>query len=141
MIRTRILKVVPTLMCGGTENQFMTLGRRLDRSRFDVEFACLRRWGPFVDELGELGIPLREYQVTSFRSVHSLALQARLAHQISAGPSTITIASARTSPVCRWRIKARGPSFWPTGDSCPITPVSQRSPRSVTPAARSARSA
>ena len=26
----RILKVVPTLMCGGTENQFMTLSRRLD---------------------------------------------------------------------------------------------------------------
>jgi L-malate glycosyltransferase len=83
--RTRILKVVPTLMCGGTENQFMTLGRRLDRSRFDVGFACLRRWGPFVDELGELGIPLREYQVTSFRSVHSLALQARLARQIFHG--------------------------------------------------------
>jgi len=83
--RTRILKVVPTLMCGGTENQFMTLGRLLDRSRFDVGFACLRRWGPFVDELGQLGIPLREYQVATFRSVHSLAQQARLARQISHG--------------------------------------------------------
>jgi glycosyltransferase involved in cell wall biosynthesis len=83
--RTRILKVVPTLMCGGTENQFMTLGRLLDRSRFDVAFACLRRWGPFVDELGQLGIPLREYQVATFRSVHSLAQQARLARQISHG--------------------------------------------------------
>jgi len=38
-------------MCGGTENQFMTLARMLDRVRFDVEFACLRRWGGFVDEL------------------------------------------------------------------------------------------
>jgi glycosyltransferase involved in cell wall biosynthesis len=83
--RTRILKVVPTLMCGGTENQFMTLGRLLDRSRFDVGFACLRRWGPFVDELGQLGIPLREYQVATFRSMHSLAQQARLARQISHG--------------------------------------------------------
>ena len=85
MTRTRILKVVPTLMCGGTENQFMTLGRRLDRSRFDLAFACLRRWGPFVDELGALGIPLREYQVATFRSVHALAQQARLARQISRG--------------------------------------------------------
>ena len=85
MSRTRILKVVPTLMCGGTENQFMTLGRLLDRTRFDVGFACLRRWGPFVDELGQLGIPLREYQVATFRSVHSLAQQARLARQISHG--------------------------------------------------------
>jgi L-malate glycosyltransferase len=83
--RTRVLKVVPTLMCGGTENQFMTLGRLIDRSRFDMSFACLRRWGPFVDELDELGIPLREYQVATFRSVHSLAQQARLARQISHG--------------------------------------------------------
>ena len=70
-------------MCGGTENQFMTLGRLIDRSRFDVAFACLRRWGPFVDELGQLGIPLEEYQVATFRSVHALAQQARLARQIA----------------------------------------------------------
>ena len=85
MTRTRILKVVPTLMCGGTENQFMTLGRLLDRSRFDLTFACLRRWGPFVEELGQLGIPLREYRVATFRSVHALAQQARLARQIARG--------------------------------------------------------
>jgi len=63
----------------------MTLGRLIDRSRFDVAFACLRRWGPFVEELGQLGIPLREYQVATFRSVHALAQQARLARQISRG--------------------------------------------------------
>jgi glycosyltransferase involved in cell wall biosynthesis len=85
MTPARILKVVPTLMCGGTENQFMTLGRMLDRSRFDVGFACLRRWGPFVEELHQLGIPLREYQIATFRSVHALAQQARLARQISRG--------------------------------------------------------
>jgi glycosyltransferase involved in cell wall biosynthesis len=79
----RILKVVPTLMCGGTENQFMTLGRMIDRSRFDVTFACLRRWGPFVDELGQLGIPLHEYPIATFRSVQALAQQARLARQIA----------------------------------------------------------
>jgi hypothetical protein len=45
MSGARVLKVVPTLMCGGTENQFMMLARGLDRSRFDIEFACLRRWG------------------------------------------------------------------------------------------------
>ena len=85
MTRTRVLNVVPTLMCGGTENQFMTLSRMIDRSRFDVGFACLRRWGPFVDELGRLGIPLQEYQVATFRSVNALAQQARLARQIARG--------------------------------------------------------
>jgi glycosyltransferase involved in cell wall biosynthesis len=78
----RVLNVVPTLMCGGTENQFMALGRLLDRTRFDLEFACLRRWGPFVDELVERRIPLTEYQVATFRSVHALAQQARLARHI-----------------------------------------------------------
>ena len=83
MINARILNVVPTLMCGGTENQFMTLSRRLDPSRFDVEFACLRRWGPFVQELADRRIPLAEYQVTTFRSVQAFAQQARLMRHIA----------------------------------------------------------
>ena len=76
MTRARILKVVPTLMCGGTEHQFMMLARLLDRGRFDLEFACLRRWGPFLQEIAERRIPLSEYRVTTFRSVrvpHRLA--------------------------------------------------------------------
>jgi glycosyltransferase involved in cell wall biosynthesis len=78
----RVLNVVPTLMCGGTENQFMTLARMLDRVRFDVEFACLRRWGGFVDELLERNIPLTEYPVPTFRSLAALAQQARLTQHI-----------------------------------------------------------
>jgi glycosyltransferase involved in cell wall biosynthesis len=78
----RVLNVVPTLMCGGTENQFMALARSLDRTRFDVEFACLRRWGGFVDELVARRIPLTEYPVPTFRSVTALAQQARLARHI-----------------------------------------------------------
>jgi glycosyltransferase involved in cell wall biosynthesis len=77
-----VLNVVPTLMCGGTENQFMTLARQLDRTRFDVEFACLRRWGGFVDELIERRIPLTEYSVSTFRSVSAVRQQARLARHI-----------------------------------------------------------
>jgi glycosyltransferase involved in cell wall biosynthesis len=77
-----VLNVVPTLMCGGTENQFMTLARQLDRTRFDVEFACLRRWGGFVDELHERRIPLTEYPVPTFRSVTAFRQQARLVRHI-----------------------------------------------------------
>lgn len=83
MINARILNVVPTLMCGGTENQFMTLSRRLDPALFDVEFACLRRWGPFVQELADRRIPLSEYPVTTFRSVQAIAQQARLVRHIA----------------------------------------------------------
>jgi glycosyltransferase involved in cell wall biosynthesis len=81
--RIRLLNVVATLMCGGTENQFMSLGRSLDPRRFDLEFACLRRRGGFVHELAERRIPLLEYNVATFRSVKALALQARLARHIA----------------------------------------------------------
>ena len=82
MTTARVLNVVPTLMCGGTENQFMALARTLDRTRFDVEFACLRRWGGFVEELEQRSIPLTEYPVATFRSVTALAQQARLVRHI-----------------------------------------------------------
>src|SRR4051794_24006725 len=78
----RLLKVVPTFMCGGTENQFMTLSRSLDRSRFDLEFACLRRWGAFAEEIDQRRIPLLECNVTSFRSISALVQQARLARHV-----------------------------------------------------------
>jgi glycosyltransferase involved in cell wall biosynthesis len=79
----RLLKVVPTFMCGGTENQFMALGRSLDPSRFALEFACLRRWGAFADEVEQRQIPLLECNVTSFRSVSAISQQARLARHIA----------------------------------------------------------
>ena len=81
MTGIRLMNVVPTLLCGGTETQFMTLARALDR-RFHVRFACLRRSGPFVDELAERGIPLDEYRVATFRSIDALKQQIRFARDV-----------------------------------------------------------
>ena len=39
----RLLKIVPTLLCGGTENQAITLARSLHEQGFSLEVACLRR--------------------------------------------------------------------------------------------------
>ena len=75
------MNVVPTLLCGGTENQFMTLARSLDE-RFNVRFACLRRWGPFAEELSDRGIPLEEYRVKTFRSLNALRQQVRFARDV-----------------------------------------------------------
>jgi L-malate glycosyltransferase len=80
--RVRLLKVVTTLMCGGTEHQFMALGRSLDPGRFALEFACLRRTGGFVAELDARRIPLREYGISTFFSVKAIAQQARLARDL-----------------------------------------------------------
>jgi len=82
-VSTRILNVVPTLMCGGTENQFMALARQLDPQRFEIEFACLRRWGPFVQEVTDRKMALTEYPVRTFRSIQALRQQARLARHIT----------------------------------------------------------
>ena len=79
----RLLKVVPTFMCGGTENQFMALGRSLDPNRFELEFACMRRWGAFRDEIVARHIPLLECNVTSFRSLSALRQQVRLARYVT----------------------------------------------------------
>lgn len=78
----RLLKIVPTLLCGGTENQFMTLGASLSTRRFQVELACLRRLGPFVAEAARRSLPLREYPIDTFRSARTLLQQARLARDI-----------------------------------------------------------
>src|SRR2546421_10735162 len=79
----RLLNVVATLMCGGTEGQMMTLCRSLDTKRFDLEFACLRRVGPFVKEIEDQGLPLTEYRFSSFRSVSALRQQMKLARYVS----------------------------------------------------------
>jgi glycosyltransferase involved in cell wall biosynthesis len=81
-VKIRLLNVVPTLLCGGTETQFMTLARSLDSDRFDVRFACLRQWGPFVDELAQRHIPLREYPVTTFLGLNAVKQQARFARDV-----------------------------------------------------------
>jgi glycosyltransferase involved in cell wall biosynthesis len=78
----RVLKVVPTLLCGGTENQFMTLTRSLDASRFAISFACLRQIGPFVNELHAREIPMQAYPISSFCSLGAVRQQLRFARQV-----------------------------------------------------------
>jgi glycosyltransferase involved in cell wall biosynthesis len=83
-VSIRVLTVVPTLMCGGTENQALALGHGLDTDRFDVEYACLRRFGPFIEAIESRQIPLTEYPINSFLSLGALAQQARLVRHIAA---------------------------------------------------------
>lgn len=121
MSSIRLMNVVPTLLCGGTENHFMTLSRSLDEKRFDLRFACLRRWGPFVTELTERKIPLVEYRVATFRSMNALWQQARFAryltqhaiqivHSYSFYGNVFAVPPARfAAPVVIASIRDRGP--------------------------------
>jgi L-malate glycosyltransferase len=122
----RVLKVVPTLLCGGTESQFMTLSRSLNGRRFQVELACLRRVGPFVAEAAERGMPLYEYPIGTFRSARAIAQQVRFAsdimrrrieivHAYSFYGNVFAIPPARlaAAPVVIASIRDRGPYLTP----------------------------
>jgi glycosyltransferase involved in cell wall biosynthesis len=61
----------------------MTLARALAAGRFQMEFACLRRWGPFVSELEARQVPLTEYRIATFRSARALLQQIKLARHIA----------------------------------------------------------
>jgi glycosyltransferase involved in cell wall biosynthesis len=122
----RLLKIVPTLLCGGTENQFMTLGTSLSTRGFQVELACLRRLGPFVDEAARRNLPLHEYPIDTFRSARALLQQGRLArdivrrrieivHAYSFYGNVFAIPPARlaAAPVVIASIRDRGPYLTP----------------------------
>jgi glycosyltransferase involved in cell wall biosynthesis len=79
----RLLKVVPTLMSGGTEGQVMNLCRSLDPGQFSLELACLRRIGPYVQEVAAQRIPLTEYRIASFRSAGTFVQQSKFVRHLS----------------------------------------------------------
>ncbi len=78
----RLLKIVPTLLCGGTENQAITLARSLHGRGFSLEVACLRRLGPHVEEINDRGIPLSEYPIPGFYSFAALVQAAKFARHV-----------------------------------------------------------
>jgi glycosyltransferase involved in cell wall biosynthesis len=78
----RLLKIVPTLLCGGTENQAITLARSLHEQGFSLEVACLRRVGPFVKQLADRGIPLSEYPLPGFYSFAALVQKVKFTRHL-----------------------------------------------------------
>jgi glycosyltransferase involved in cell wall biosynthesis len=77
--KIRILEIVTSFQVGGTERQFVLLTRNLDRSRFEVSVACIRRSGQYLDGLESEGIPVTEHGFTSLAGMSVLRQQARLA--------------------------------------------------------------
>ena len=78
----RVLKFVAAFGWGGTERQFVNLAIGLDKSRFEVRFGCLRRFGAMLDELAAAQIPVDDYGVFRLRSPRAIAAQIRLARDI-----------------------------------------------------------
>jgi glycosyltransferase involved in cell wall biosynthesis len=82
--RIRILKVLNHFFIGGTERQFLYVANGLDRSRFAVDVACLRRDGPLIDSLST-DMTIHTYPVAgSFYRARSILSQFRLLKDIRA---------------------------------------------------------
>jgi glycosyltransferase involved in cell wall biosynthesis len=64
--------VMPSFEPGGTERQMIELIRRLDRRRWDVHVACLRRSGAWLERVDGCA-PIVEFPVRSFRRPDALA--------------------------------------------------------------------
>ena len=75
----RLLKAVTVFAPGGTEGQVHNFVRTMDHSRFDLRFACLKKWGCYLKELEERQIPVEEYRIKSLYKPDTLRLQLRLA--------------------------------------------------------------
>jgi glycosyltransferase involved in cell wall biosynthesis len=80
--RIRLMKFVTLFGFGGTERQFVNLGLALDSQRFALEYACMRRWGHFLEELSSRGIALAEYPIHRLFGPGALRQQLRLARHI-----------------------------------------------------------
>lgn len=78
----KVLKLLPVFACGGTERQVVNLVRTIDRSRFALEFACLKRWGHFLEEIEERGIPVSEYPISRLYGPRTLRQQIRFGRQL-----------------------------------------------------------
>ena len=61
--RIRLLYVAGNFVTGGAERHLLEMWRRLDRTRFDVRIACLRREGAFTPQVEALGLPITDLEV------------------------------------------------------------------------------
>jgi L-malate glycosyltransferase len=78
----RLLQFVSVFAIGGTERQVVNLAQGLDRSRFDLHFACFNRWGAFLEDIEATGGPLTEYRIDCLYSAKTLRQQLRFARNL-----------------------------------------------------------
>lgn len=78
----KLMKMLTIFGCGGTERQVINLVKGLDKCRFDLRFACLSKWGQFLQDIEARDIPVEEFPIKSLYKPHTLLQQARLARYL-----------------------------------------------------------
>lgn len=56
--RVRLLYVAANFVTGGAERHLLEMWSRIDRTRFEVRIACLKREGAFTERVEGLGLPV-----------------------------------------------------------------------------------
>lgn len=75
----RILKMITIFAFGGTERQVVNLVTRLDRSKFNLEMACMKKSGQFLNEINQDQIPVSEFPINCLYKPGTFMQQARFA--------------------------------------------------------------
>lgn len=115
------MKIVTNFGSGGTEGQVHNLIKVLDHQRFDLQFACLKKFGLFLDEVERLQIPVREFPISSFldprtqwqlwkMAAYMRAERVQIAHSYNFYSNVMAVPAARLAgvPVVLASIRDRG---------------------------------
>lgn len=125
--RITLLQFINNLSIGGTERHVVNLGNGLDHSRFELHFACLKRWGEFLKEIEASQRPLVEYPINCLYN-HSALIQQfkfaqylkrhriRIVHTYGFYPNVFAVPAARLAgaPVVIASIRDTGDLCTPT---------------------------
>lgn len=119
--RIRLLKVVTNFSSGGTEGQVHKLSQALDHNLIDLQFVCLKKYGPYLEDLKAAGIPVQEFPIGSFYQLRTYTQIWRLAmfmrreriqicHSYNFYSNLIAVPAARLAgvPVVLTSIRDRG---------------------------------
>jgi glycosyltransferase involved in cell wall biosynthesis len=87
--RIRLLKFTTLFAIGGTERHVMNFVSHLDTSRFELQLACLKRAGEFLQHIEAQRIPVAEYRIDRLYGGHTLMQQARFARDLRANRTQI----------------------------------------------------
>jgi L-malate glycosyltransferase len=80
--RITLLQFVNNFAIGGTERHVVNLGNALDQSRFELHFACLKRWGEFLKEIEASRRPLAEYRINCLYNPNALIQRFKFAQYL-----------------------------------------------------------
>lgn len=80
--RVKLMKVMTAYFSGGTEGQVLKLARTLDTRQFELQFACLRKWGDILQEFEKLNTPITEFRIKNLYSPQTFLQQLRFASHL-----------------------------------------------------------